>query len=216
MIHRFLRFLAWIWLKVCYGLKGYGVENVPSTGGCIIASNHASFIDPMALGCVVPRLYTFIARGNLKDHGLYRFLTSQLDIVSIERESSDRGQLRAVLDALAAGKACVIFPEGTRTRDGKLQPMRGGVVLLARLSKVPVVPAFVDGSYDAWPRGAKLPRFSGRVRTYYGKPIPLGEIRDRDEALAMLGNAIAALDPRAKASAVPSESSSEARPSDRA
>lgn len=209
MIHRFLRFLAWLWLRVCYRLEGFGVENVPKTGGVIIASNHASFIDPMALGCVVDRLYTFIARGNLKHHWLYRFLTAQLDIVSIERESSDRGQLRAVLDALAAGKACVIFPEGTRTRDGKLQPMRGGVVLLARLSKAPVVPAFVDGSYDAWPRGVKLPRFSGRVRTYYGKPIPLGEIRDRDEALALLGQSIAALDPRARettsSEAVPSE-----------
>lgn len=211
MIHRFLRFLAWLWLKVCFRLEGYGVENVPQRGGVIIASNHASFIDPMALGCVVPRLFTFIARGTLKGHWLYRFLTSQLDIVSIERESSDRGQLRAVLEALEAGKACVIFPEGTRTRDGRLQPMRGGVVLLARLSKAPVVPAFVDGSYDAWPRTAKLPRFSGRVRTFYGKPIPLGEIRDRDEALAMLGDAIAALDPRAKESV-----SKDTAPSDRA
>jgi 1-acyl-sn-glycerol-3-phosphate acyltransferase len=198
MIYRFLRFLAWLWLRGLYGLRGHDVDRVPATGGVLIASNHCSFIDPMALGCVVDRPFTFIARGSLKGHWLYRWLTAKLDIVSIERESSDRGQLRAVLDALEAGKACVIFPEGTRSANGRLQPFRAGVVLLARLAKVPVVPAFVDGSFETWPRGAKLPGFSGRVRTYYGQPIQLAEIRDRDVALKTLADAIAALDPQGR------------------
>lgn len=196
MIHRFLRFLAFLWLRILYRLEGVGVENVPATGGCLIASNHSSYIDPMALGCVVPRLFTFIARGSLKSHWLYRWLTAKLDIVSIERESSDRGQLREVLNALKAGKACVVFPEGTRSSDGKLQPFKGGVILMARLSGVPIVPAWIEGSFEVWPRNARLPRFSGRVRTIYGKPIQLADERDRDRALERLRQAIAELDPR--------------------
>ncbi len=196
MMYRFLRFLAFLWLRIVYGLKGYGVENVPATGGAIIASNHSSFIDPMALGCVVKRPLTYIARGTLKGHWLYRWLTAKLDIVSIERDSNDRGQLRAVLEALEKGKACVIFPEGTRSIDGELKPFKGGVILLARLAKVPVVPAWVEGSFSAWSRHAKLPRFTGRVRTYYGKPLDLAGERDREAALSKLEQAIAQLDPR--------------------
>lgn len=187
------RFLSWLWLKLCYGLRGHGQENLPATGGCLIASNHTSIIDPMALGCVVERPLTFIARGTLKGNWLYRWLTKALDIVSIRRDATDKAALAAVREALNAGKACVIFPEGTRSADGTMQPFKGGVALLARMCKVPVVPAWIEGSFQAWPRTAKLPRFHGRVEVRYGAPLRLDEIPDREQALTVLREAIESL-----------------------
>jgi 1-acyl-sn-glycerol-3-phosphate acyltransferase len=197
MIYRILRFAAWLLLRIFHRLRGVDTHHLPPDGAVILASNHSSFLDPMALGCVVDRKVTFIARGSLKAHWLYRWLTAKLDIVSIERDSGDRRQLDAVLAALRQGKACAIFPEGTRSRDGELQPFKAGVVLLARLSRAPVVPVWIDGTFQAWPRHAKLPRFSGRITTYYGEPIALHEERDRDAALAKLEGAIRALRPGA-------------------
>lgn len=183
------------WFGVCYRFEVRGAERIPPSGGAIVASNHVSILDPMALGCAARRPLTYVARGTLTESRLYAALTRRLDIVAIRRGEGDRAALQTIVDQLKAGKACVVFPEGTRSPDGRLAEFKGGIALMARQAGVPVVPAYVAGSFAAWPKSQKLPRPFGRIRVAFGDPIRLDDGAGRDEALARLRAAIEALRP---------------------
>ncbi len=184
-MYRVCRFAAFLWLKCCYRLEVVGAENVPRQGGALIASNHASFLDPMAIGCALQRAVTFLTRGTLAQSRLFRLLTLPFHLLLIDRERSDVGALRLMADALRAGALLVVFPEGTRSADGRIGPLKGGVVFAARQAGVPVVPAFVEGSFHIWPRQRRLPRPVGKLRVWFGRPFSMerGARADQTERL---------------------------------
>ncbi len=199
--------LVWVgsraFMNVAGRVEAAGVENVPRTGPFLLASNHASFLDPPLLGCFLPRPICFFARKTLWDAPGMTWMMNRLKCIPVDRDGEgDIGAFKRVFAALKAGEGVQVFPEGTRTRDGKLQPARRGIGLLAGKMAVPVVPARVFGVFETFNRRQILPRPFYRLGVSYGRPLTPREYdpgpRDpnRHEVIASrIMAAIAALPP---------------------
>jgi 1-acyl-sn-glycerol-3-phosphate acyltransferase len=142
----------------------------------ILASNHASFIDPPLVGAGLNRDINYLAR-----ESLFRFpgigaLLRSWQAVPVDRDGGGARGLKAILDRLHAGGAIILFPEGTRTKDGRLQPARSGIGLTVIKSAAPVIPVRVFGTYEAYGRHLTIPR-PHRVIVKYGKPMDFTELR---------------------------------------
>lgn len=192
-----------ILLRLYNRLEVTGREHVPRTGACIVAANHVSFLDPPIVGSAVGMkpVVRFMARDTLFKHPLGGRFLRGVAAVPISRERGDVGALRKALAVLKEGACLGLFPEGTRSPDGQLATAKGGIGFLIAKAEVPVVPCFIDGSYDAFPRHAKWIR-PVKVRAFIGKPIQpieftsMGEGRDRYERIgALVMERIAALRP---------------------
>ncbi len=163
-----------------WGLHTTGRHHVPRTGAFVLAPTHQSVLDPVTCGIAArDRPLTYIARDTLFTFKPFGALIRLYGAVPIERGASDSAAIRLALGELAAGRALLIFPEGTRCHDGRTAPFQPGMVLLARRSKVPLVPMAMDGSFDLWPRGSDWPRLHGAIEQEVGPPIPPEEIAER-------------------------------------
>ncbi|MFM2081356.1 MAG: 1-acyl-sn-glycerol-3-phosphate acyltransferase [Verrucomicrobiota bacterium] len=151
-------------------------EHVPRTGPAILASNHASFIDPPLVGSGLPRDINYLARESLFRYPGIGWLLRSWQAVPVDRDGGGARGLKAILDRLLAGGAIILFPEGTRTRDGKLQPARSGIGLIVIKSSAPVIPVRVFGTYEAYGRHVKFPR-PRRVTVKYGQPMDFAALR---------------------------------------
>lgn len=165
----FLKWLAWLWYSVLYGpcfalslvlfrFRYSGRCNVPLTGPVLIASNHQSNLDPVLVGLACPRQLKYFARSGLF-FWPFSWWIRALGAVPIDRDNAISG-MKTTLKLLKQGEAVVVFPEGSRTYDGKMAEMLPGFCLLARRSGAAIVPVAIDGAYDALPRGAVLPRLA--------------------------------------------------------
>ncbi len=148
-----------------------GQHNFPIEGPFLIASNHASHLDPPLVGCHVPRQMRFFARKSLWNNRILAWWLNQVETIPVERDSGDIGAIKRVLQALKENRAVVLFPEGTRTPDGQLQKPKAGVGLMACKTGVPVVPCRVYGSFHAFGKGTSIPRFGTPVSVVFGPPI---------------------------------------------
>ena len=173
-------FIGWCAFRALYKFyfrwRVYNAERVPLEGAVILASNHASFIDPPLVGSGVKRGINYLARENLFRFPVMGWVLRQWQVVPVDREGGGAAGLRAILDRLLAGGAIILFPEGTRTRDGKLQPARSGIGLTVIKSTAPVVPARVFGTFEAYGRHLSLPR-PHRVAVKYGQPMRFEQLR---------------------------------------
>src|SRR6187551_1485637 len=148
--------LGWMGFRALFKLyfrwRIYGTENVPLTGPVILASNHGSFLDPPLVGSALPRDINYLARESLfRFPGVGAVLRSW-NSVPVDRDGGGARGLKMILDRLLKGGAIILFPEGTRTRDGKLQPARSGIGLTVIKSTAPVIPVRVSGTYEAFGR----------------------------------------------------------------
>ncbi len=135
----------------------YGQENLPSTGGFIIASNHMSHLDPPIIGSNIPRQVCFFARKTLWKPGFASWWLNAVKTIPVDRDGgSDVTAIKRVLGALKDQKVIILFPEGTRSPDGNLQTAKPGVGMLACRTAVPVVPARIFGSFEAFGRDGRL------------------------------------------------------------
>jgi 1-acyl-sn-glycerol-3-phosphate acyltransferase len=141
----------------------------------ILASNHASILDPPLVGIGLNRVTTFLARDTLFK-GPVGWLFRHWHAIPIDRDGGGPAGMRRIMAALAEGRAVLLFPEGTRTRDGQLQPARSGIGLLVIKSEAPVVPVRVWGTMAAMGRGVHFPR-PRRVMVKYGEPLDFKELR---------------------------------------
>ena len=151
-------------------------ERVPPTGSVILAANHESFLDPMLVGAGLERDINYLAR-----ESLFRFpgiggLLRSWNSVPVDRDGGGAAGLRTILDRLLVGGAIVLFPEGTRSRDGQLQKARSVIGLTVIKSAAPVVPVRVFGTYEAWGRHMKLP-MPYSVAVKYGEPLRFEKLR---------------------------------------
>lgn len=159
-----------LFFKICFKLSITGAENCPKYGPLIIAPNHASFLDPLIAGIVTPRELNFMARDSLFRNRIFGRILMLVNAFPLRREGADPGAMRQAIDKLCQGKAVLIFPEGTRSKDGNLGTPRAGIGLLAAMSGANILPCYIKGSIDALPRGAIFPRFK-KISVYIGKPI---------------------------------------------
>ncbi len=183
----FCRTIA-VWL---YGLRVEGRERWPESGGGLICSNHQSMFDPPLVGLTCPRRMNYLARDTLfRVPGLKQLITF-LDAIPIDREGGGLAGLKETLKRLKAGELVLIFPEGTRTHDGDVAPLKPGFIAVARRSRVPLIPVGLDGAYQAWPRSAPFPRL-GRIAVVIGEPISAEQVAalTDDDLLSQLSQRI--------------------------
>jgi 1-acyl-sn-glycerol-3-phosphate acyltransferase len=172
--------LAWIVFRALFATyfrwRVFGAENVPQSGGVILASNHASFLDPPLVGAGLNRSINFLARESLfRFPGMAAVLRSW-SVVPVDRDGGGARGLKKILDRLLAGGGIILFPEGTRTKDGKLQPARSGIGLTVIKSNAPVVPVRVFGTFEAYGRHMKFPR-PHRVILKYDRALDFEKLR---------------------------------------
>jgi len=173
-------FVGWCAFRAVYafyfGWKVFTPEHVPKTGPVILASNHSSFLDPMLVGAGLHREINYLARENLFRFPVLGWVLHKWQAVPVNREGGGAKGLKAILDRLLAGGAIILFPEGTRSADGNLQPARSGVGLTVIKSTAPVVPARVFGTFQAYNRHMRFPR-PRKVSVKYGEPMLFENLR---------------------------------------
>ncbi len=164
-----------------YRVRHYGVRRIPASGGVLVVSNHQSHFDPPLVGMASPRRMNYLARETLFRFGPFRWLIQSLDAIPIDREGLGLNGIKESLRRLKRGEMVLIFPEGTRTPDGSIQPFRPGFTTLAVRSGAAILPVAIDGAFEAWPRRQVLPRLRGDIRVLYGEPIAPQEAAAMDE-----------------------------------
>ncbi len=172
-----------------------GSEHVPAAGGCVICANHASFLDPPVVGVgVAHRQVRFMARDTLFKGRFMNWLLPAIGVIALDRTRGDISALRNAIQSLKSGAVIGLFPEGTRSPDGQLQEPKGGVGFLIAKAGVPVVPAYISGTFRAYPKGARFIR-PGRVSITYGPPITPAEVAalaDQDDGYTKIARLIMA------------------------
>jgi 1-acyl-sn-glycerol-3-phosphate acyltransferase len=166
----FLRLACRLIGVAVFRIRCGGRQHVPETGGALILSNHQSNFDPVLIGLACNRRLNYLARQTLFRFAPFRWLINSLDAIPIDREGSGLAGLKETLRRLKREEIVLIFPEGTRTRDGKVAPLKPGFCSLAKRAGVPLVPAAIDGAYDAWPREQPLPSLS-IIHIRFGEPL---------------------------------------------
>ncbi len=156
----------------CFRVKGY--ENFPPTGGVIVAANHASYLDIPLLGCAIRRRVYYLGRANLFPHPWWNWILQKLGWIPLKTHRLDRKGFGMALHQLNCGFPVVIFPEGSRTKDGKLLPGRPGIGYLVAESGCQVIPTFISGTFKVLPEKAIWPKWSP-VSVSFGKPIAFRE-----------------------------------------
>jgi len=163
------------WLaRLFFGFRIVHRERVIQTGPVILAVNHQSFLDPPLAGNAADRAIFFLAKKSLMNMPILGWLLPKLNVIPVNLEGGDRSALKALIRVLSAGECALVFPEGTRTPDGNLQPAEPGLGLLIARTRAPVVPMRIFGAFDAWPIGGNL-RLFRKITVVVGEPIYFSE-----------------------------------------
>ena len=169
------RVIGRIWFR--YRVQGA----VPDTGGVLVAANHASYLDIPLLGCGMRRRAWYLGRSDLFPvPGLNGILRS-LGWIPVRMGRLDREAFGKAISLIRAGEVVVIFPEGGRSRDGVLQPPKAGIGVIVSKTGCPVVPAYLKGTFDILPTGAKWPR-GRQVTVSFGEPIRFDPVDRKEKA----------------------------------
>jgi 1-acyl-sn-glycerol-3-phosphate acyltransferase len=163
-----------------FGVRYYGLENVPRTGGLLVASNHQSRLDPPLIGAGFPRRMNYLARKTLFHGKLFSRMIAALDAIPIDRDGFGLGGVKETLRRLKAGEPVLVFPEGTRSPDGEIQKFKPGFAAIAVRAGASILPMAIEGAFAAMPRQSRLPRCMP-VRVQCGVPIGPDEIAKYDE-----------------------------------
>jgi 1-acyl-sn-glycerol-3-phosphate acyltransferase len=144
--------------KLAFDFKVYGRENFIEEGAAIFASNHQSYLDPPCIGMACRKEIYYLTRNTLYQRPLIGPLLKHLNTVPVDRDRGDVSSIKAIIRLLRTGHRVIIFPEGTRSSDGNLQPARAGLGMIIAKTLAPVVPIRVYGTFEVLPRtgGLKL------------------------------------------------------------
>lgn len=160
--------------RLFFGFRIIHRERMIQKGPVILASNHQSFFDPPLVGNAADRAIFFLAKKSLMNVPVLGWLLPKLNVIPVNLEGGDRSALKALIRILSAGECALVFPEGTRTPDGNLQPAEPGLGLIIAKTRAPVVPARIFGAFDAWPIGGKI-RLFRKITVVVGEPIYFSE-----------------------------------------
>jgi 1-acyl-sn-glycerol-3-phosphate acyltransferase len=194
LLYRLCRFIAAVYVRGFYRLKVVGAEHIPPTGGLLLVSNHQSHLDPPLVGAALGRRnMASLARIGLFGNRFLGLLLRGLGSIAIKQGESDTAAIRAAIVELKKGRVVLIFPEGSRSPDGTVHAFKRGTWLLLSKAECDVLPAAVEGAFDAWPRGQPLPSLFGhRCMVAFGPPIPYAQLKamGADDGLAHLARVI--------------------------
>jgi 1-acyl-sn-glycerol-3-phosphate acyltransferase len=183
-------------------LRLKGGRNMPKTGPVLLVANHQSFLDPPLVGLCARRPLVYVARKSLFRNPYFTFIIRGMNAVPIDQEGLGKEGIRITLDQLKRGRPILLFPEGSRTPDGKMQPLKPGIHLLIKRVQAPIVPVGIAGAYHAWPIWRKHPlpaplfwpadANAGTIAVVMGKPIDSRRYAEmpREDALRELSDLI--------------------------
>lgn len=166
----FFATLARILARLFFRYRILHRERMPESGGVILASNHQSYFDPPLVGIVSRRAVYYLARKTLMEWPFFGKLFPDMNVIPVDRGGNDMSALKTVIRKIREGEGVVLFPEGTRSKDGDLQPAQAGVGLVIAKTLAPVVPMRIFGSFEAFPRGSKGVKLHP-IRVVVGKPL---------------------------------------------
>lgn len=161
-----LRFL----MRIAFSMKVEGRDNIPREGGVLVAANHVSMLDPIVVGCAMERRIRFMAKRELFDNTLLRPIVRGLGAFPVQRGKDDKNAFHTALKVLRNGEVLGMFPEGTRSLDGKLQKAYSGAAILAHKTGALLVPVGIVGTGEAMGKGAIIPR-RRRILVRFGRPL---------------------------------------------
>lgn len=166
-----------IWIKDVRGLS-----NIPKKGPAIIAANHSSYFDFISLVAVIPKRIHFLAAEKFYKSIFWRPIMELTGQIKVERDSKDKKEVYKKVGALLSkGRVIGIFPEGTRSPDGRIRKTYTGVAKFALDNKVPVVPIGIKGSYEVMSRYDKFPRKKKVISINVGKPMDFGDYYKKEQ-----------------------------------
>jgi 1-acyl-sn-glycerol-3-phosphate acyltransferase len=192
IFYRLVKCLFRLFFTFYNRLEVRGLGNIPRNTAMIVASNHASYIDPPLIGCVFPGMLKYLAKESLFRVPLLGFFIRALGAVPVKREDSQRAGavMKNLLRMLENGDSVLLFPEGSRSPDGRVKPLEAGAAYLSVKAGVPVLPVYVGGSFDAWPRGKMLPRPSKLTLAVSSLIYPDGHGESERDKRALVMNAL--------------------------
>jgi 1-acyl-sn-glycerol-3-phosphate acyltransferase len=168
-------------LRLIYRPRARGIGNIPRTGGFILAANHLSFVDSLFMPLACPRPVVFLGKADYFESWRTRWFFRAVSVIPVRRQGGAAGEaaILAGIEALKEGRAVGIYPEGTRSPDGRLYRGKTGVARMALEARVPVIPVSIRGTREIMPLDAKIPRMSGKVLVEFGKPLEFDRYYDR-------------------------------------
>lgn len=175
-----LRVICRLAALVLFRIRCYDRHWLPVEGGALLLSNHQSHLDPVLVGLACNRRLNYLARVSLFRFAPFRWLIQSLDAIPIDRDGLGIAGLKETLRRLKHEEIVLIFPEGTRTTDGEISPLKPGFCALARRGRVPLVPVAIEGAYQAWPRRRRFP-LPARITIQFGRPILPEEFAEVDD-----------------------------------
>jgi 1-acyl-sn-glycerol-3-phosphate acyltransferase len=182
--------------RTAFRLRVYGAHNIPPPGGFLIASNHESYLDPPLIGVSFPFPIHYFARNTLFDNRVLGFLLPRANVLPIVQDRPDIRGIRNAIRTIESGRPLVVFPEGSRTLDGNLQPGQPGVGLLVAKANAPVLPVRIRGTHAAWPRGSSRIRprpVSLTIGQLIERPVPAPGLRGQDAYQSISDQIMAAI-----------------------
>lgn len=168
--YRFSYRLSQVLAKSLFAFKVVHRERIIEEGGAILAMNHESYLDPPLAGIACRRELHFLARKTLLQWPILGRIMPDLNVIPVDQERADMSALKTIIKLIRAGHATIIFPEGSRTLDGEIQPAQPGLGLVIAKTLAPVVPMRIFGAHRAFPRGGK-PRLFTPITLVVGEPI---------------------------------------------
>ncbi len=170
LVYTFHKNLAWLIAKTCFAFRTVHGERIIEEGGCILAMNHQSFLDPPLAGISCRREIHYLARKTLLEWPLLGPIFPKLNVIPVDQERADMSALKSVIRLVKAGHCTVVFPEGSRTEDGGFLPALPGIGLIIAKTRCPVVPMRIFGARDAFPRGGR-PHLFKKITLVVGEPM---------------------------------------------
>jgi 1-acyl-sn-glycerol-3-phosphate acyltransferase len=181
------RWMCRVFCMLLFRWRFYDIDNIPEKGPFILISNHQSFLDPIFCGGPPKRHLNFLARDTLFHNWFFGPLITSVNSIPVKRDEADLTAMRTVIEKLKKGQGVCLFPEGTRTEDGRITQLKPGLGLLSRRSNAAIVPVVIDGAFECWPRTQKLFSPGGTIIVQYGKPISAAQAKKMgDEKLAQV------------------------------
>ncbi|MCA1840955.1 MAG: lysophospholipid acyltransferase family protein [Actinomycetota bacterium] len=182
-LYRFLKVILTPILRGLYRVKAEGLQNIPAEGPVIIVANHVSFLDSFWIPVCLPRRMVYLAKAEYFESWKTAWFFRALGMIPVKRDVKEKTEaaLQAGIEVLDEGGVLGLYPEGTRSGDGRLYRGRTGVARLALRSRASVVPVGLVGSREVMPKQARFPKLWGNVRVKFGEPISFERYHDEDE-----------------------------------
>ena len=171
-------------VKIYFGLKIFGRQNIPKDGPFIFASNHESNADPFILGASLPcsKWFSYLAKKELFEDKITGWYFRKIHAIPLDRSEADTSAIRTALKVLRSGRPMVLFPEGRRSKGKGMQDGKPGIGFIAAKSGVPVVPAYIEGAYKALPEGLGSIN-KNRVNVFIGRPLYFDRAPHKDRGV---------------------------------